>query len=73
MRARRRDYTSRGKFKGFYNRVLQKVIQGTGQRENVISDIPSLYLEENNILIADFTEEEVFEAIYIQNEHNKAP
>jgi hypothetical protein len=32
-------------------------------RENMISDIPRLSQEENNILIADFTEEEIFEAI----------
>jgi hypothetical protein len=29
-------------------------------RENVISDISRLSQEENNILIADFTEEEIF-------------
>jgi hypothetical protein len=38
----------------------------------VISDIPPLYLEEN-ILIAAFTQEEVFEGLYIRNKHNKAP
>jgi mannosylglycoprotein endo-beta-mannosidase len=41
-------------------------------RENVISDIPQLSQEENNILTADFTEEEIFEAIS-QMERNKAP
>jgi hypothetical protein len=34
-------------------------------------DIPQLTYEENNILIAEFTEEELFEAI-LQTEHNKA-
>ena len=41
-------------------------------REELVADIPQLSVEENNILIADFTEKEVFEAIS-QMKHNKAP
>jgi hypothetical protein len=41
-------------------------------QEDVIADIPQLSLEENNIFIADFTEEEILEAVS-QMEHNKAP
>jgi hypothetical protein len=40
--------------------------------ENHVLDIPQLTPEENTILSAPFTEEEVFEAIS-QMEHNKAP
>jgi hypothetical protein len=40
--------------------------------ENQISDIPQVSPEKNEILIADFTENEVREAIF-QMEHNKAP
>jgi hypothetical protein len=40
--------------------------------EDQISDIPQVSPEENEILIADFTENEVREAIF-QMEHNKAP
>jgi hypothetical protein len=32
-------------------------------REDYVADIPQLFLEENNILTADFTEEEVFNVI----------
>jgi hypothetical protein len=32
-------------------------------REDLVADIPQLSTEENNILIVDFTEEEVFDAI----------
>lgn len=41
-------------------------------REDRTKDIPHLSHEENSILIAGFTDEEVFEAIS-QMEHNKAP
>jgi hypothetical protein len=37
-----------------------------------IHDIPQVSNEENEILIADFTENEVREAVF-QMEHNKAP
>jgi hypothetical protein len=40
--------------------------------EDQISDIPQVSPEENESLIADFTENEVREAIF-QMEHNKAP
>jgi exonuclease III len=40
--------------------------------ENHILDIPQVSQEENDILVADFTESEVREAIF-QMEHNKAP
>jgi hypothetical protein len=40
--------------------------------EDQIHDIPQVSDEENEILIADFTENEVREAIF-QMEHNKAP
>jgi hypothetical protein len=40
--------------------------------EDQILDIPQVSPEENEILIADFTENEVREAIF-QMEHNKAP
>ena len=40
--------------------------------EDQVHDIPQLSEEENNILIANFTMEEVHEAIS-QMEHNKAP
>jgi hypothetical protein len=41
-------------------------------REDFTSDIPQLYPGENNLLTADFTEKEVFEAISMMK-HNKAP
>jgi hypothetical protein len=40
--------------------------------EDQISDIPQVSPEENESLIADFTENEVREAIF-QMEHNKTP
>jgi hypothetical protein len=40
--------------------------------EEHVMDIPQLAHEENNILTAKFTVEEVYEAIS-QLEHNKAP
>jgi mannosylglycoprotein endo-beta-mannosidase len=40
--------------------------------EDHIHDIPQVSDEENEILIADFTENEVREAVF-QMEHNKAP
>ena len=40
--------------------------------ESVNGDIPKLTNQENNILITDFTEKEVHEAI-MQMEKNKAP
>jgi hypothetical protein len=40
--------------------------------EDFNSDIPQLSHDENNILIADFSEKEVFDAID-QMEKNKAP
>jgi hypothetical protein len=33
-------------------------------REDLVADIPQLTQEENDILIAEFTEEEVFDAIF---------
>jgi hypothetical protein len=41
-------------------------------REDMVEDVPQLSPNENDILTAVFTEEEVFEAIS-QMEHNKAP
>ena len=41
-------------------------------RESEKADIPQLSVEENNILIADFSEKEIYEAI-MQMEKNKAP
>jgi hypothetical protein len=41
-------------------------------REDLVDDIPQLSVEENEMLTADFTEEEVLEAIS-EMEHNKAP
>jgi hypothetical protein len=40
--------------------------------EDQIHDIPQVFDEENEILIADFTENEVREDVF-QMEHNKAP
>jgi hypothetical protein len=40
--------------------------------EDRISDIPQVSPQKNECLIADFTENEVREAIF-QMEHNKAP
>lgn len=40
--------------------------------EDIIHDIPQLSREENDIIIADFTEKEVHDAIF-QMELNKAP
>jgi hypothetical protein len=40
--------------------------------EERVTDIPQLTQQENDLLIAPFTEEEVFEAIS-QMEHNKSP
>jgi hypothetical protein len=40
--------------------------------EDQISDIPQVSPEENESLVADFTKNEVREAIF-QMEHNKAP
>ena len=40
--------------------------------ENQISDIPQVSQEENDVLVSEFTEAEVREAVF-QMEHNKAP
>jgi len=40
--------------------------------ENQISDIPQVSQEENDVLVSEFTEDEVREAVF-QMEHNKAP
>ena len=40
--------------------------------ENQISDIPQVSQEENDVLVSEFTEDEVREAVF-QLEHNKAP
>ena len=40
--------------------------------EDQISDIPQVSPEENNVLISEFTESEVRDAVF-QMEHNKAP
>jgi hypothetical protein len=39
--------------------------------ENQISDIPQVSQEENNVLVSEFPEAEVREAVF-QMEHNKA-
>ena len=40
--------------------------------EDKISDIPQVFLEKNDVLISEFTESEVRDAVF-QMEHNKAP
>jgi len=40
--------------------------------ENQILDIPQVSQEENDVLISEFTETEVKDAVF-QMEHNKAP
>ena len=40
--------------------------------ENQILDIPQVSQEENDVLVREFTESEVREAVF-QMEHNKAP
>ena len=40
--------------------------------EDQILDIPQVFLEKNDVLISEFTESEVRDAVF-QMEHNKAP
>jgi hypothetical protein len=55
----------------YYKNLFGALAKKNTMQEDVIVDIPQLSSEENNILIADFTGEEIFEAIF-QMEHNKA-
>jgi hypothetical protein len=55
----------------YYKNLCRALAKKNTMQEDVIVDIPQLSSEENNILIADFTGEEIFEAIF-QMEHNKA-
>jgi hypothetical protein len=57
----------------FYKKLFGDPDQnGFSMMEEQVGDIPQLSAEENEILTADFTEDEVLEAIS-QMEHNKAP
>jgi hypothetical protein len=57
----------------YYKKLFGPQVQNSFSLYNdANSDIPQVSSEENVMLTADFTEEEVFEAIS-QMEHNKAP
>ena len=57
----------------FYKKLFgEPVHTNVSMLEDVNDDIPQVSTEENGILTAPFTEEEVYEAIS-QMEHNKAP
>jgi hypothetical protein len=77
IRTRRRTIVGENNLKVFITENCKKLFGAPAKnnftlREDLVADIPQLTQEENDILIAEFTEEEVFDAIF-QMEHNKAP